>query len=90
MLQFGVIIWQGKMQVQRRWVVQLLICLKCQRGGAKGVDPGFHKQMNELEEVLQSVSGAEGGSDNDVIEKGVQEGIITKEQADSLRALMKK
>jgi len=63
---------------------------KVPEGGAKGVDPGFHRQMAELEEVLRAVSGGgDGGKEQvDVIEKGVEEGIITKEQAEKLRGLM--
>lgn len=64
---------------------------KVPEGGAKGVDPGFHKQMNELEAALKAtVSNEDGVSDDilDLLEKGVAAGIITLDQLESLKAIM--
>jgi hypothetical protein len=70
---------------------------KVPEGGAKGVDPGFHRQMNELESALQAAMN-DNDNDNDngadtkndllsLLEKGVASGIITQKQAESLKAM---
>jgi myo-inositol-1-phosphate synthase len=61
---------------------------KVPEGGAKGVDPGFHKQMQVLEVTLQQVSP--DGMDTEllkILEKGVAAGVINSEQAASLRSM---
>eukprot|EP00977_Amphora_coffeiformis_P009744 scaffold2246_cov162-Amphora_coffeaeformis.AAC.3 len=72
---------------------------KVPEGGAKGVDPGFQKQMQVLEQTLQTVavtasqksSSSSSSSDHGelqiMLEKGVTAGILTAEQAASLLAL---
>jgi hypothetical protein len=72
---------------------------KVPEGGAKGVDPGFHYQMRELELALQecmtasapaSASSSSSSSANDLLallDKGVAAGVITKEQAVALKRL---
>ena len=63
---------------------------KVPEGGAKGVDPGFHRQMNELESALAAaVSGTSYDKDGllSLLDKGVASGIITQEQAESLKAM---
>lgn len=62
---------------------------KVPEGGAKGVDPGFHRQMNELEAALKTTTSESGDGDSLVgfLEKAVQAGIITPEQASSMKAL---
>ena len=65
---------------------------KVPEGGAKGVDPGFHRQMNELESALQEATKRGSGDDNDkalwsLLEQAVATGIITKDQAESMKAL---
>ena len=67
---------------------------KVPEGGAQGVDPGFHRQMQELEHALQETAVSEGGvvatTSSDVmalLEKGVAAGVITAEQVEALRAL---
>jgi myo-inositol-1-phosphate synthase len=62
---------------------------KVPEGGGKGVDPGFHRQMNELESALRETSTGNSSVDSlgSLLEKGVASGVITKEQADSLKAL---
>jgi myo-inositol-1-phosphate synthase len=78
---------------------------KVPEGGAKGVDPGFQRQMQALELALQETStsksssgssstGGIGQSSDDhdyatMLEKGIAAGIITQEQAESLKALKK-
>lgn len=59
---------------------------KVPEGGAQGVDPGFQRQMQELESALQE---SIGGSTEllHVLEKGVSAGIITVAQAESLKSL---
>ena len=60
---------------------------KIPEGGAKGVDPGFQRQMQELEAALKE---ATGGSDEliSLLERGILAGIITNEQAKSLKDMM--
>ena len=63
---------------------------KVPEGGAKGVDPGFQRQMNELESALAAAVSGSGDVTNELLsllEKGVSSGIITKEQAESLKAM---
>ena len=61
---------------------------KVPEGGAKGVDPGFHRQMNELESALEeSVGGSSDKGLMSLLEKAVASGIITNEQAESMKAL---
>jgi myo-inositol-1-phosphate synthase len=64
---------------------------KVPEGGAKGVDPGFQRQMNELESALQAAvndNGADAKNDLlSLLEKGVASGIITQKQAESLKAM---
>lgn len=60
---------------------------KVPEGGAKGVDPGFHRQMNELESALAATMNGGDDSLSSMLEKGVAAGIITKEQAYSLQAM---
>jgi myo-inositol-1-phosphate synthase len=74
---------------------------KVPEGGAKGVDPGFHCQMRELELALQdcmtasasasvSSSSSSRSSANDLLallDKGVIAGVISKEQAAALKRL---
>jgi myo-inositol-1-phosphate synthase len=59
---------------------------KVPEGAAQGVDPGFQKQMQELEAALQETTG---GSTEllAMLERGIAAGIITKEQAASLKAM---
>jgi len=62
---------------------------KVPEGGAKGVDPGFQRQMNELESAL-AATVKEDDSSKDVLvllKQGVATGIITQEQADLLKAM---
>jgi len=58
---------------------------KVPEGGAKGVDPGFQRQMQELEKALNECGG--DASAIDMISKGVAAGIITAEQAEALKKL---
>jgi len=60
---------------------------KIPEGGAKGVDPGFQRQMQELEAALKE---ATGGSDEliSLLDRGILAGIITNEQAKSLKDMM--
>ncbi|CAJ1951134.1 unnamed protein product [Cylindrotheca closterium] len=64
---------------------------KVPEGGAKGVDPGFQRQMNELEAALAATVKEEDGSSKKdlliLLKQGVASGIITQEQADSLKAI---
>ena len=64
---------------------------KVPEGGAKGVDPGFQRQMNELESALAATVMADGSSTKDILvallKEGVAKGIITQEQADLLTAI---
>ena len=60
---------------------------KVPEGGAKGVDPGFQRQMQELESALKEASGEQGEAAS-VLEKGLAAGIITAEQAEKLKALL--
>jgi hypothetical protein len=64
---------------------------KVPEGGAKGVDPGFHRQMNELESALQEATSTGIHSSDtsllSLLEKAVATGIITSDQAESLKAL---
>ena len=71
---------------------------KVPEGGAAGVDPGFHRQMGELEDVLNTRCGGTTSSTAreegrhltwDVVEKAVGDGVLTREQADALRGLAK-
>ena len=63
---------------------------KVPEGGAKGVDPGFHRQMQELESALQEC-GENPKENKDkllgLLAKGVASGIISKEQSEALRGL---
>mmetsp|Transcript_20924 Transcript_20924/g.37783 ORF Transcript_20924/g.37783 Transcript_20924/m.37783 type:complete len:482 (+) Transcript_20924:28-1473(+) len=61
---------------------------KVPEGEAKGVDPGFFHQMQELEDVLKKTSGEE--KNDDMIALGVSQGIITEEQAAALKGLVSK
>ena len=62
---------------------------KVPEGGAKGVDPGFQRQMNELESALASTFAGDQSSKDvlAILKQGVAAGIITQEQADSLKAM---
>ena len=60
---------------------------KVPEGGAKGVDPGFQHQMQQLETALRDASGQPSDVIS-VLEKGLASGIITPEQADALKKLM--
>jgi myo-inositol-1-phosphate synthase len=63
---------------------------KVPEGGAKGVDPGFHKQMGVLEETLQRLEKGEEEVEHlkwNTIKEGIKQGIITAEQAEALRVL---
>jgi myo-inositol-1-phosphate synthase len=62
---------------------------KVPEGGAKGVDPGFHRQMNELETALQQATTGRIDDQNllSLLEKAVASGIITSDQAESLKSL---
>ena len=61
---------------------------KVPEGGAKGVDPGFHRQMQELESALQECANAETtDSLLNILEKAVASGVINQEQAEALKAL---
>jgi myo-inositol-1-phosphate synthase len=64
---------------------------KVPEGGAKGVDPGFHHQMQELEDILQETESDEAHA---ILKKlgaflkvAVKRGIISPDQADSLHVL---
>ena len=61
---------------------------KVPEGGAKGVDPGFHRQMQELESALQECSDV-GGADKltSLLEKAVASGIISQEQSEAMKGL---
>lgn len=64
---------------------------KVPEGGAKGVDPGFHRQMQELESTLKQVSSGESPEDaadlSTLLKKGVASGVITEEQAATLQSM---
>jgi len=62
---------------------------KVPEGGAKGVDPGFQRQMNELESALASTFEGDKSSKDllAILKDGVTAGIITQKQADSLKAM---
>ena len=65
---------------------------KVPEGGAKGVDPGFHRQMNELESALIKTNGGSTVAfDKEslmlFLEKAVTSGVITGEQAESMKKL---
>jgi myo-inositol-1-phosphate synthase len=64
---------------------------KVPEGGAKGVDPGFHRQMQELESTLKQVSSRESPEDaadlSTLLKKGVASGVITEEQAATLQSM---
>ena len=68
---------------------------KVPEGSAKGVNPGFQKQMQVLEYALQTAAGSSPLSSSSgghselltVLNKGVDAGILTAEQAASLLAL---
>jgi myo-inositol-1-phosphate synthase len=71
---------------------------KVPEGGAKGVDPGFQRQMQALELALQETRTGQSGADAaaayehehdyaNLLEKGIAAGIITQEQAESLKGL---
>lgn len=59
---------------------------KVPEGGARGVDPGFHKQMTELEDALQEMAKGEREQADlkSILKRGVSAGIITSDQAASL------
>lgn len=64
---------------------------KIPEGAAVNVDPGFHNQMSVLEASLRKASGIGDGIYNksdasiaNFLERGIESGIITKEQADRL------
>lgn len=59
---------------------------KVPEGGAQGVDPGFQRQMGELQTALDESSG----SSKDwkaILEQGVSSGVISAEQAEKLIAM---
>jgi myo-inositol-1-phosphate synthase len=73
---------------------------KVPEGGAKGVDPGFQRQMQALELALQETSSSSSSSSTGqsgaaihghgyatLLERGIAAGIITQEQAQSLKGL---
>jgi myo-inositol-1-phosphate synthase len=76
---------------------------KVPEGGGKGVDPGFQRQMQALELALQETSSSSISNSSTVrsgaaatqehnghatmLEKGIATGIITREQAESLKGL---
>jgi len=59
---------------------------KVPEGKAKGVDPGFFRQMAALEGALREAAGGEGG-EGDKIARAVAGGIISEAQAAAMRAL---
>ena len=59
---------------------------KVPEGGAQGVDPGFQRQMRELETSLEEASGIVKDY-NSVLQLGVAAGVITAEQAEKLLAI---
>ena len=59
---------------------------KVPEGKAKGVDPGFFRQMAALEGALREAAGGEGG-EGDTIARAVAGGIISEAQAAAMRAL---
>lgn len=59
---------------------------KVPEGGAQGVDPGFQRQMRELETSLEEVSGTIKDCKS-VLELGVASGVITEEQAEKLLSM---
>ena len=58
---------------------------KVPEGGAMGVDPGFAKQMQALEQELKATVTTNETSDR--LQRGFEAGIITKSQLDQLLAL---
>ena len=67
---------------------------KVPEGGAQGVDPGFQKQMQALEAALHEASSEEDDSAKNfelelvsMLDQGIAAGIITKEQAEALKAM---
>lgn len=62
---------------------------KVPEGGAQGVDPGFHRQMAELESALQETATGKISSQSlsEVLAKAINAGIITQDQADKMKAL---
>merc|ERR1711862_76652 len=68
---------------------------KVPEGHAKGVDPGFQRQMRALDTALEecqrkSNSSSESTRNDDVeqiLKKGIASGVITAEQAEQLKSL---
>eukprot|EP00934_Nitzschia_sp_Nitz4_P001889 Nitzschia sp. Nitz4//scaffold118_size93875//21477//22979//NITZ4_004780-RA/size93875-augustus-gene-0.93-mRNA-1//-1//CDS//3329533700//1889//frame0 len=60
---------------------------KVPEGGAKGVDPGFQRQMSELETALQETYTGPSQPVVSMLEKAIQAGIITLEQANQMKTL---
>ena len=63
---------------------------KVPEGGAKGVDPGFQRQMAVLETALQATVANDGSKEGELLsalDKAVNAGIITPEQAASIKNL---
>ena len=59
---------------------------KVPEGGAQGTDPGFQRQMRELQMALDETSGASTGLKS-ILERGVASGVINNEQATKLLAM---
>jgi len=66
---------------------------KVPEGGAQGVDPGFHHQMETLRQILKQVSSgttpAKKMGIQELLHKGLTAGIISENQVAQLRALSK-
>ena len=64
---------------------------KVPEGADTGVDPGFFRQMQDLENALQDVTDGPSQSDKSeviaMVDMGMAAGIITAEQAASLLTL---
>lgn len=62
---------------------------KVPEGGALGLDPGFHRQMSELENALREISEESPGNSitATLLGKAIEAGIITKEQATQIQQL---
>ncbi|CAB9515595.1 Inositol-3-phosphate synthase [Seminavis robusta] len=64
---------------------------KIPEGGAQGVDPGFHHQMETLRTVLKQVTNAAATDDkkgvDELLLKGLAAGILSQEQVNQLKAL---
>jgi myo-inositol-1-phosphate synthase len=59
---------------------------KVPEGAAQGVDPGFHRQMRELQHVLDRLCNQDHYL-RSLLTKAVASGVITSEQADKILAI---